>query len=341
MIRESIPVSACIASPLALRGVHEDTEAFKGLVDSILAKGFLGAITAREKKTPGDDGKVAVVYEIIDGLQRFTACKRASEIDPSKGVLNLDVQDMADADVLEAQIMMNVHKIETKPVEYTKQLQRILALHPLMTEAELARKLCKSTTWIQQRLSLQKISSKEIQDLIDTGKIPLINAYSLAALPPEDQALMTDLAVTEDPKAFSEAVQKRVAEIRAAKRQGKDAEANKWAPIAFQQTLATIKAEYADGKVCEDLCARHKPATPQEGFKLAIAWMLHLDPDGIAAQEAKQAEREKKMNEKKAQRELEKAGKDKDRAAKLAEEAATARAKAEAALKGLGIPVGE
>ena len=40
--------------------------------------------------------------------------------------------------MLEAQILANIHKIETKPMEYSAQLKRILSRNPLMTEAELA-----------------------------------------------------------------------------------------------------------------------------------------------------------------------------------------------------------
>ena len=77
------------------------------------------------------------------------------------------------------QIIASVPRIETRPIEYSKQLEWVLKQHPTMTTQELAAQLCKSYTWLCDRLSLLKIDEK-YHHLVDDGTISLSNAYALA-----------------------------------------------------------------------------------------------------------------------------------------------------------------
>ena len=152
-----VAVSEIRENPVALRTVNRESEDYLGLVDSIKTKGFLGAITVRPKK---DAETGADYYELVDGLHRFSASRDAGIEE-----INVDVVSLDDDQTLEAQIMTNIHKVETRPIEYSRQLTRILARNPLMTEAELATKLGKSAQWIAERLGLTKISNANIQTL--------------------------------------------------------------------------------------------------------------------------------------------------------------------------------
>jgi ParB/RepB/Spo0J family partition protein len=281
-------------------------------------------LLSRFPKTDTETGKN--YYELVDGLQRFSAAQ-----DAGVEKINVDIISLDDGQVLEAQIMANVHKVETRPVEYSQQLRRILAMNPLMTEAELATKLGKSPQWIKERLGLTKIVNEEIIGLIDDGKIGLANAYALAKLPAEEQPDFTDRAMTQAPDEFVPAVNARVKEIKEAKRQGKSADELEFQPVAFMQKMKDIKDELEKGAIAKALCKDLK--TPLDGFKMAVQWCLHLDPKSVEVQKAKDEERKKKRAEAKAKRDADRKAKKAEKEKKKADEAAKAAAEAQAALK--------
>ena len=113
----TVPISQVRENPVALRPVDPENEDYKGLVESIRQGGFMGVITVREKL---DEETSELYYQIIDGLHRFNACKEVGLEE-----IAICVEDLDDKGALEAQIMSNIHKIETKPVQYAKQLHRL------------------------------------------------------------------------------------------------------------------------------------------------------------------------------------------------------------------------
>ena len=305
---------------VALRSVNAESDSYLGLVDSIKEKGFMGAITVRES-TDDETGKKFL--ELVDGLHRFSAAK-----DVGIEEINVDICDFDADEVLEAQILSNIHHVETKPIEYTRQMLRILARHPLMTEAELAKKLARSITWVQQRLSLTKIADDKIRQLVDDGEINLMNAYQLAKLPVDEQANFVDRAMTENPETFVPAVKQRVKELKEAARQGKDAAEATFSPVAHMQKMKDIKAALEDGKLVPALVKKHKITDPVKAANFALRWALHLDPDSLAVQEAEWQEKKDNREAKKKDRELARtqkraadAKKKSDDAAKVAAEA--------------------
>ena len=326
----TVEISRIRENPVALRTVNRQSEDYLGLVGSMQEKGFMGAITARPQI---DAESQEEYYELIDGLHRFAAAK-----DAGISKINIDIVPLDDDLVLEAQIMANIHKIETKPAEYTQQLKRILARNPLMTEAELAEKLRKSTSWIQARLSLTKIENAEIVALIDEGKIGLANAYALAKLPIEEQATFVDRAMTQAPDEFVPSVNSRVKEIRDAKRQGKDASSAVFQPVAHMRKMKDIKLEMDTPEIGPSLIKSVGVKKPMDAFNLAIQWVLHLDPESVKAQEAEYEERTTKREEAKKTKQLERAKqREKDAKVKM-EEAAKASANAEAEMAGKPLP---
>lgn len=312
-----IPLSDIRENTAALRSVNRESEKYIGLVESIKEQGVLNAISVRQK----DDPETGVeFYELVDGLHRFSASK-----DAQQETIPCLVLTLTNGQVLEAQIMANIHKVDTRPADYSKQLRRILAMNPLMTEAELAKKLGKSPTWISERLGLNKIADDNISNLINEGKVSLANAYSLAKLPPDEQADFLDRAMTLAPDEFVPTVNARVKEIREAGRQGKDADDAKFEPVAHMQKLTDIKAELVSGEVAKAL----KVKDP-ESFKAAVQWCLHLDTISVQAQVAKDQERRSQREEAKKKKALDAAQKKKDKADKAAKEAAKAAEEAKA-----------
>lgn len=303
-------------NPVALRAVNREDERYMGLVESIRTKGFFGAITVRQKH---DEESGQDYYELVDGLHRFSASK-----DAGLSEINVDIVDLNDDETLEAQIMTNIHRIETRPVEYSKQLLRILGRNPLMSEAELAQKLGKSSQWISERLGLTKIDNEDIQSLVNEGKIKLANAYALAKLPPEEQVDFVDRAMTLPPDEFVPAANTRMKEIREAKRKGQEAGDAEFHPVAFMQKMKDFKDEKDSGEISKILCEGLN--TPEEGFARAIEWALHLDPKSVEAQVAKDDQRKAEKAEAQKKRDLEKAKKKAEKLEVAQKEAAEAQA---------------
>ncbi len=73
-------------------------------------------ITVREVRDPDTGQKY---YSLIDGLHRYNAAQDAGLEEIPCHVLTMD-----ELQVLEAQLMANVHKVETRPVEYIEAARR-------------------------------------------------------------------------------------------------------------------------------------------------------------------------------------------------------------------------
>lgn len=285
-------------NPVALRTVNQQSEAFLGLCDSIRQRGFMGAITARER-TDGDGNKF---YEVVDGLHRFTAARAVGLQE-----INVDIVSLSEAQVLEAQIMANIHKIETTPMQYTEQLKRILSMNPLMTETELATKLGKSPAWIKERLGLLRIENEQIRSLINDGKINLSNAYALAKLPPDEMPTFVDRAMTEPPDTFLPVVNARVKEVREARRKGQSAAPAGFQPVEFMRKLKEVRDARTTNDIANSLLSSLGITDPVAAFNLALSWILHVDPESVKEQKAKYDAREAEKSELKKRKKAEQA----------------------------------
>jgi len=306
---KKILISTIRPNPVALRGVDKESEAFLGLVGSIREKGFLGAITVRPQV---DSETKQPYYELVDGLHRFTAACIVGLTE-----INADITDLNDDQVLEAQIVANVHKIETKPVEYTRQLMRILSRNPLMTSAELAAKILKTPAWLNERLSLNKINDESIAAAVNEGKISLSNAYGLAKLPEAEQAAFVDRAITQSPDQFLPAVKARIKEINEAKRKGAEAGVAEFQPVEFLQKLGDIKDARTNGLVTT-LCKQENATTAEEGAIAALKWVLHVHSAGISEQKAKDEARKAEVAEAKKRQAAEREARKAEKAATIA-----------------------
>lgn len=321
-----IPLTDIRANEVALREVAREGEGYKEILGSVKEKGVMNPISVREKKDPktGSD-----FYEIIDGLHRYTASLEANLPTIPAQILSLD-----DAQVLENQIIGNVQRVETKPVEFTRGILRILSMNPTLTEAELATKLAKSPKWLQDRLSLNKLEPK-VAELVNEGRIPLSNAYPLAKLPKEEQGAWVSRAMTEGTQVFAPAVLARDKEIKAANRQGKDAGEETFKPQPFLRKLTELKEEWENNQAGPGVVASAKPTSLEEAFELGVAWCINMDPESQKIAVQKNEERKKLDEQAKIKRDAEKkaarAKEAAERQAKLTSDAAEAKKKADAA----------
>lgn len=315
---QNIPLALIEKSEVALRGVNRQSEEFQQLVNSIRKRGVLNSILVRKIVAPGG----VVKYGLIDGLQRFTASG-----DAGRTHIPANVVEMDDAELLEAQIITNMNRIATKPAELSKHLLRMLSRNPVMTIVQLAEKVCQSESWVSQRLSLNKLDSK-IQELVDNEQIQLTNAYALSKIPEEEQGEHVDAAMTESPKTFVPRMKARVKEIRDAKNKGRDAGAAEFKPTQHLQKVGDVKHEYAvlHGEEKGDSMLKavlekngvKLSGDTEKAIKLALAWMLHFDPQSQEEQKAKAEARKKRQKEEAERRKKEREKEKEKKAAQVA-----------------------
>jgi len=305
-----IEVTLIHESEETLRGVDTSNEAFVGLVESVRQKGIMTPISVRELVDPDTD---ELIYGLVDGLQRYTAaCEAGLDTIPCQ------VISISDGELMEAQIIANVHKIETKPVEYSKALLTILQNNPLMTRAELANNLQKTGAWISERLGLLKLTVG-VAELVDDDKIGLSNAYALAKLPDDEQADFVERAMTMPPQQFAPAVNLRVKEIRDAARKGRDVKPEEFQPIPVLRTRKDLVSEMESPQYGPDLCQEVQPSSIDDAFALGVLWALNMDPRSVEVQRARDDERRAEKARIKEQSKIERKRKRAEGAAKKAQ----------------------
>ena len=307
-------------NPDAIRVVNRKSESYDGIVESIKAKGFIGAITVRPINVEGED-----CFVVVDGMHRYMAAKDAGLTEIPCVVCTMD-----EGSAIETSIMANVHRKDTSASEYRSGLLKILNMAPLMTEAELATKLGKSPTWLSNILRLNKIENDEIMGLIDSGAINLSNAYAIAKLPADEQVNFLTEAQTMSPEEFVPLVSERVKEIKDAKRKGEDPSDVQFSPAEFMQKMSIIKEQRDSGEIGVALVDEAGVSTAVEGFALGLNWALHADAFSVAEQKEAWDQKQAAKAEKKRQSDANKAAKKKAKA----EEALKAAAEAEAAIAG-------
>jgi ParB family chromosome partitioning protein len=324
-----VPLANIRENQDALRPVDKQTENYLGLVDSIKQVGVLNAISVREIGA-GPDGSVpraadgSILYALIDGLHRFHAASDAG----LKEIPAL-VVDLNQAEVYEAQIVANVHKIETKPVEYTKAVQRIMALHPTRTITEQAAKLGKSSAWLKERLGLTKLTDA-IQNLVNENKVVISNAYALAKLPTNEQADWVDKAMTQTPQEFVPSVNARIKQIKEDKKKGTESSPAEYIPVPHLRKFAELNEEFKTPKELPRLLSANKITNPMDAAKFVLAYVLNMDPETTTKKRAEWEARKKAQDEAAQKRAAEKAEK---KAKEAAEAAAAAKAAQEDAKK--------
>ena len=323
-------------NPSKLREVLVDSEGFQGLVESVKDVGILNAISVR-LKVDAETGEQ--FYELVDGAHRFTAATYAGLNEINVTVLDIDGEGPeADSQVYAAQLMANVHKIETKPVQYAHNLLRISTLNPMMTEAQLAAKINKSATWVRQQLKLNRIKDPKIQSLIDDGKIPVLSAYSLSSLPEEEQANMVDSAMVDDVKTFIAAVEARKKALKEAARTGQEASSPEFQPRPRLRGMKELDSLRQDSGLITQLLNECNAASNEEAVMAALDYMRHMDSGTLSKEQAdwetKQNLKESKRLEKQQLAAKKKADAAAIKAAQLAEEAASIGAQAQLDVQG-------
>jgi len=301
-----VPLSLIIESEVALRGVDRKSEDYLQLAQSIRTDGVLEPVLLREIQ----DESGVMRYGLINGLQRYTASKDAGFTEIPAHIVDID-----EADLMQAQIITNLHRVETRPAQYAVQLRRLISQNPMLTMQDLANTLSVSIKWINDRLSLTKLH-KDIQKLVDSDELKLANAYALAKLPVEQQMEYVDRALTEKSVEFTGLIAQRVKEIRDAKREGREPKSQEFVAVERVQSLSDLKTERANCGVMKTVLDNVKAKTAEDGWKAAINWVLRMDPLSVEQQKANYEAKTKERKELREKAKLEREKKQKEDAAR-------------------------
>jgi len=315
-----VAISDIRPNPVALRAVDRESEDYINLRDSVAdpSIGILNPINVRER-VEDVEGDTVTYYEIIDGLHRYTA---ASEC--GLETIPVLIKDATETEAHLMQVIGNAMKVETKPVQYTKHLSRVISANPTWTMSDLASRVHRSPAWLNQRFGLLKLDPA-VQELVDDGKINVSNAVIMAKLPHEEQLNYIDSAMTMGTTEFGPLVQQRVKEIKEAEKQGRDASEAKFVPVVKLRKKGELEDELNGRTVLAALVADCD--SPADAAYRALEWCLSVDPTSVEVQEAAWAEKRQRLEEEKAKRKA-------ARAKKKADEAAAAAAKAQEEAEG-------
>lgn len=172
-----LPLAAIEPDPTQVRRVDVRGERFQELVASVREHGVLEPITVRwieDKKT----------FQVVTGERRFRAAQKAGlEYIPAI------VRDVTDTKKAIHQLVENLQREDMNPIDEAKAFRRYLAAAGV-TQAELARQVGKSETYVSRMMGLlEHLTTQEQQDL--AGLAP-------AQLP--GKSLILEALRVDDPK---------------------------------------------------------------------------------------------------------------------------------------------
>lgn len=273
--------------PQALRAVDVTHEGYARLRDNIQRLGILSPVSV----TRGVDSESGEeVFNIVDGAHRYSAAKELNLDTLPVNVLSLD-----DVDRLIAQMSGNLQTLPTKPVEYTKQLLKILTMKSNWGLSDLASHINQTPDWVRERLNLLKLT-EVIQKLVDGGQLPLSKAFLLASLPQDVQSEMLDDALTLGSSEFQAKCSAKKTQLKKDAALGKTS-TNEFVHKPFLRKMSDIKAEVDGGDACRNLCtsiaasASSLTQAAEQAWAMALAWVTNSDPNTIEKLKAEHDQR--------------------------------------------------
>lgn len=269
-----IPLRQLIEPWVVLRPVNRESVAYLELRDSIADKGFLNSICVRPAHKPR-------LYEVVDGLYRWTAAKELElQVMPCIVKYNL-----TDDDVMALQIQANAIRPETTPMEFARQIKKIIDTRPQITLAQLQAITHKHFTWIGRTLGLLDLSPTN-QKRLERGEMPIDNAMHLALIPLQHQSRFAPLAMTMPRDEFRVLVSAYVKRYRAAAIQGTldVAELNEFKSVPHCRSVKELQREAAS---CDVGAVITMDCSPLDAWKRCLQWTLHLDPESVNIQKEK------------------------------------------------------
>jgi len=279
-----IPTDEIVEPRLLLRVVNKVSADYLELRDSVAEHGFLNSICVRP--APHAPGK----YEPVDGNYRYHVAR-----DLRRSSIPCVVKHhLTDDDVLALQIQANAVRPETTPIEFARQLKRIMAHRRTldgaidgrdMTLAELSQIVKKRPSWLRDMLGLLRLSEEQ-QKAVDRSEIPITSAYMLAKIPGRFRRQFVDQAKTLPASEFRRIAAAFIKQFMEAVRQGK-LEAmfgDDFQVVAYARKVRELEDELNNRRSGALLTTAAGCKTPVDGWYLALQWALHLDKESVEQQ---------------------------------------------------------
>lgn len=149
--------SDLISDPVVPMRVELDRVKLFELADSIKLQGLINPITVRP---------IGDRYEVVAGHRRFAACKIAGVVD-----ISCVIRDLSDDQVFEVMAAENLERQDVDPVEEAIFISRLLKKEGA-TVADIARRLNRSTQWVDDRLDILDYPDYMV-DYVATGALKL------------------------------------------------------------------------------------------------------------------------------------------------------------------------
>jgi ParB/RepB/Spo0J family partition protein len=259
---------------IALRSAHVESVEYCELKASMGSRGLDNSILLRPK--PG--GR----FERVDGGHRVAAARELAWVS-----IAAIIREMTDDEALAA-MFTNANQIPTTTIEYAKHILRIQKSQPDITMPRLAAICGKSTRWVRQQLSLNRLDAR-LSPMVDRGELKMLNVYELARLPKHRQFEQLENCLVMQTAEFRAYIAEIVRNLMVASKDRK-AEARlaitKFKPHRYWRSHAELSQELKTNHAAASLLAGEQPKTMLEAFKLAIDWATHVDPETLALRKA-------------------------------------------------------
>ncbi|MHC4702443.1 MAG: ParB/RepB/Spo0J family partition protein [Planctomycetota bacterium] len=289
-IARDIPLTDVAPAPVLLRAVNKLAMAYLSMVAELRNDGhFLNAILVR----PIEGG-----YEVVDGMYRWTAAHEAELT-----TIQCVIREMTDDEAVIKQIQANAGHTDTDPIEFAKHLERVRKSQgDQCTLATLADLVEKPRKWVSQMLNLNYLT-RPAKDAVQRGEIPIGNAKLLSKLRPHlQQAYMRDAKLLPT-KEFRPIVARAVNEYREDLKRGRMAAYYGGDARPFCRGTTDVLAELESWPNAGPMILKHGCKTPLDGWKLAVQWVMSMDPDSIEARHKRVQQQEMTVLEQQTARE--------------------------------------
>jgi len=182
-VPRELPIAMLTESPTNPRRAFD--EAFlKELASSIDSQGVLASLLVRPKNQH---------YEIVFGAQRFRAAQIAG-----KESVPVEIRDMTDAQVMEAQLVENLQRRDVHPLEEARSFKGLLDLEePRYSIEQIAAKIGKPPAYVATRLKLTELAEVVVEEFY-REEIGVGHALLLAKLPLDKQEEALKACFRED-----------------------------------------------------------------------------------------------------------------------------------------------
>jgi len=262
---------------IQLRPVDKRTVEYRELKDSIQAHGLWQPLLIR----PASGG----MYDVVDGFYRYNCCRELRH-----ETVPCLVRELSDTEVLIAQVQTNAVRLETDPIDFARQLWRIIKEEGEMTVGEMARTIKKSPVWVRKMLKITRLCP-EASTAVRRGQMSISVAHEIAKVPPAIQKELLPQAVVIPAGEFLPIIRKRVRHFREALKTGRmeDYYRSFIDPVPHLRKMRVLIAEVGTPATGAELLTRMKAKTPMDGWRLCLDWVLHLDPDAVAEQKERLA----------------------------------------------------